>query len=144
MHLHGAAFQVYARNGSTILSENDKGWKDVVLVFPKETVQVLVKFVDYDALYLFHCHNLEHEDDGMMLNINVTTSTNVAESNNESIPKSFNLEQNYPNPFNPSTTVSYYLPSTDSVTLEIYNSLGQHVDTLVNEIQELGISFYNI
>ena len=69
MHVHGVLFQVYSRNGNTNLSPNDKGWKDTVLVNPNETVQTLVKFNDYSGIYLLHCHNLEHEDDGMMLNI---------------------------------------------------------------------------
>ena len=72
MHTHAALFQVYSRNGSTLLAPNDKGWKDTVLVNPSETVRVLVKFTDYAGIYLFHCHNLEHEDDGMMLNFKLT------------------------------------------------------------------------
>lgn len=72
MHTHAALFQVYSRNGSTALAPNDKGWKDTVLVNPSETVRVLVKFTDYAGIYLFHCHNLEHEDDGMMLNFKLT------------------------------------------------------------------------
>lgn len=71
MHSHSAMFQVYSRNGSTDLPPNDKGWKDTVLVNPLETVRTLIKFNDYTGIYLYHCHNLEHEDDGMMLNFRV-------------------------------------------------------------------------
>ncbi|MCB0744418.1 MAG: multicopper oxidase family protein, partial [Ignavibacteriae bacterium] len=71
MHIHGVMFHVYARNGNTNLDPKDKGWKDTVLVNPNETVQVLIKFTDYSGRYLLHCHNLEHEDDGMMLNIEI-------------------------------------------------------------------------
>ena len=72
MHSHSAMFQVFSRNGSTDLPPNDKGWKDTVLVNPFETVRTLIKFRDYTGIYLYHCHNLEHEDDGMMLNFRVT------------------------------------------------------------------------
>ena len=68
MHLHGVFFQVLTRTGgrgSRIASEN--GWKDTVLVMPGEKVSVLVPFESNTGKFVFHCHNLEHEDDGMML-----------------------------------------------------------------------------
>jgi hypothetical protein len=57
---------------------------------------------------------------------------------NGQIPDDFFLYQNYPNPFNPVTTISYRLPTTSFVNLEIYNILGQKVSTLVSEKQAQG------
>jgi FtsP/CotA-like multicopper oxidase with cupredoxin domain len=42
-----------------------------VLVMPLETVEVLVQFDRYRGMFLLHCHNLQHEDLGMMLNVEV-------------------------------------------------------------------------
>ncbi|MFC2088420.1 T9SS type A sorting domain-containing protein [Calditrichota bacterium] len=46
-------------------------------------------------------------------------------------PKVYTLKQNYPNPFNPSTTIEFSIPTTEFVTLKIYNLLGQEVTELV-------------
>jgi photosystem II stability/assembly factor-like uncharacterized protein len=54
------------------------------------------------------------------------------------LPKSFALEQNYPNPFNPSASIKYQIPSTDHVTLKVYDLLGREVATLVNEVKQPG------
>ncbi len=71
MHLHGTLFQVVSRAGGRGgLVAHEKGWKDTVLVIPKETVRIIVRF-QRAGKFVFHCHNLEHEDDGMMLNYEV-------------------------------------------------------------------------
>lgn len=44
----------------------DEGWQDTVLVMPDERVTVLARY--NDGMYVYHCHNLEHEDMGMMRN----------------------------------------------------------------------------
>ncbi|GEM_PF-4534009 len=49
------------------------------------------------------------------------------------IPVEASLDQNFPNPFNPTTQIRFSLSQTSAVTLNIYNTLGQHIETLVNE-----------
>ncbi len=80
MHLHGAQFRVLSREVDaagradwaamqhTLL---DGGWKDTTLVMPGERVRFLVRYPRYPGLFLYHCHNLEHEDMGMMRNYRV-------------------------------------------------------------------------
>jgi len=45
---------------------------------------------------------------------------------------------NYPNPFNPTTTISYYIPKSGNVNIDIYNTRGQLVKTLLNETKGNG------
>jgi len=85
MHLHGFHFQVLERQTSpdqiAALKGDDRGrlatdlgWKDTVLVWPGESVKVAIDFTmpfAGEQTYMFHCHNLEHEDGGMMLGVKV-------------------------------------------------------------------------
>jgi FtsP/CotA-like multicopper oxidase with cupredoxin domain len=68
MHVHGLQFRVVGRLGSLYDGYLDEGWKDTVLLMPGERVRLMMRFEDYNGLFLYHCHNLEHEDMGMMRN----------------------------------------------------------------------------
>ncbi|WP_376691414.1 multicopper oxidase family protein [Wenzhouxiangella sp. EGI_FJ10409] len=74
MHMHGAQFRVLSRTGDA--TPTDQGWKDTVLVRVGETVDIALQF-DKLGLFLFHCHNLEHEDHGMMLNFEVQPADGI-------------------------------------------------------------------
>ncbi|MEU6846114.1 multicopper oxidase family protein [Streptomyces sp. NPDC046716] len=72
VHIHLSPFQVYKRGGSTSLNPEDVGWKDTARLMPNEKLSVLVRFDGYTGKYVFHCHNLEHEDMAMMANFTVS------------------------------------------------------------------------
>lgn len=75
VHIHGAYFQVQRRiGGRARVFPWEAGWKDTILLQDGETVEVLIRFDHYAGIYLMHCHQLGHEDGGMMLNFAVTDS----------------------------------------------------------------------
>ncbi|HSK68438.1 MAG TPA: multicopper oxidase domain-containing protein, partial [Candidatus Limnocylindria bacterium] len=69
-HLHGTQFRVLTRNVAAP-APGERGWKDTVALMPGEAVRILVRFED-EGLFMYHCHILEHEDLGMMGQIEVT------------------------------------------------------------------------
>lgn len=73
IHLHGVQFQVLDRiGGRNKLSVSEFGFKDTVLVLPREIVKIIIPFTNNKGVFVFHCHNLEHEDDGMMLQYQIS------------------------------------------------------------------------
>lgn len=80
IHIHGQQFQILSRKQNNHDNDYDtvkagfinSGWKDTVLVMPGEEVEIIKPFKDYTGLFLYHCHNLEHEDMGMMRNFFVS------------------------------------------------------------------------
>jgi len=65
--------------------------------------------------------------------------TSVCDDNSsQQIPNTIQLAQNFPNPFNPVTTISFSLPKDDKITLTIYNTLGQKVAILADDVYSAG------
>ncbi|MEZ4848177.1 MAG: multicopper oxidase domain-containing protein [Bacteroidia bacterium] len=96
-HIHDVQFYLLDRNGVTVAA-NEQGRKDVVLVHPMETVRFITKFEDFaDSVtpYMYHCHMLTHEDEGMMGQFVVIDQTTSIESPLDK--KGINV---YPNPVN--------------------------------------------
>jgi FtsP/CotA-like multicopper oxidase with cupredoxin domain len=77
VHLHGQPFRIIRRGAHDPSGYVDEGWKDTALLMPGENVSLLVGFKDYPGLFLYHCHNLEHEDAGMMRNYMVRETTSL-------------------------------------------------------------------
>ena len=72
MHMHALQFQVLDRTGGrNVKIATENGWKDTAMVLPGEKVRVIMTFGVHTGKYMLHCHNLEHEDDGMMLQVEV-------------------------------------------------------------------------
>ncbi|MGN8199893.1 multicopper oxidase family protein [Salinisphaera sp. RV14] len=67
-HMHGTSFLIRSRDGRPP-APHERSWKDVVLVRGGETVALIASFdhpADAAHAYMYHCHILEHEDNGMM------------------------------------------------------------------------------
>jgi spore coat protein A len=68
VHLHLAHFQVLSRGGRQP-GPYDAGWKDTIDL--RGEAEIITRFTGYRGRYVFHCHNLEHEDMAMMANFRV-------------------------------------------------------------------------
>ncbi|MBL4585939.1 MAG: multicopper oxidase domain-containing protein [Flavobacteriales bacterium] len=94
-HIHDVQFFILDIDGNPPPA-NLRGWKDVVLVPRQQTVRFITKFEDFaddEVPYMYHCHMLTHEDDGMMGQFIVMGEpTGVEETATENEPRF------YPNP----------------------------------------------
>lgn len=70
IHIHLVQFQILNVNGQP-QDPSKHGWKDVFLIAPGGEVTVAARFDGYTGKFLMHCHNLEHEDMGMMADFEV-------------------------------------------------------------------------
>ena len=74
-------------------------------------------------------------DPSLILKYDTTVGVEKIE---KELPQNFTLYQNYPNPFNPATTIKFVLPVNSRVKINVYNSLGQLVETLVDKEMQSG------
>lgn len=121
-HIHDMHFYILNIDGGPV-PNYEQGKKDVVLVMPMQYVEFITKFEDFadDSIpYMYHCHLLHHEDDGMMGSFKVidTTATSISEieKNNFAV---------FPNPANDFLTITSGDNKIFSVT--IFNSLGEKI-----------------
>jgi spore coat protein A, manganese oxidase len=70
MHMHGVHFRVLDRSIGAV-PPGERAWKDTVMVRTGETVIVQPRFAPYTGRYVFHCHNLEHQERAMMLQLEI-------------------------------------------------------------------------
>ncbi|KAJ4346273.1 hypothetical protein N0V95_005538 [Ascochyta clinopodiicola] len=75
VHIHLVDFQILTRTGGNrpVLDYEKEALKDVVLLGENEKVTVIARYAPYDGVYMFHCHNLIHEDHDMMAAFNVSS-----------------------------------------------------------------------
>lgn len=76
-HVHLDAFRVLDRDGIAPLP-GEAGWKDTAVVAPGETVRLLVRLTEFTGRYVYHCHNLAHEDHDMMAQLEVAPAGDPA------------------------------------------------------------------
>jgi bilirubin oxidase len=83
IHVHLVDFRVIRRTGGNrgVMSYEAQGLKDVVWLAKGETVTVEAHYAPWDGVYMFHCHNLIHEDHDMMAAFNVTALPNFGYNN---------------------------------------------------------------
>ena len=122
-HIHDVQFFLIDRSGNLPPAE-ELGRKDVVLVPPFDSVMFITKFEDFaDNLtpFMYHCHILMHEDDGMMGQF-IVKPLNVGINELDSKKNSFSI---YPNPTN--NLVNIDAKEISSIT--IFNTLGELIYT---------------
>jgi blue copper oxidase len=128
-HIHDVQFYVLDRDGNPV-APSERGRKDVVLIEPNETVRFITKFDTFaDSMhpYMYHCHILMHEDDGMMGQFVVMPNTTVATNATNVATQKVMV---FPNPTNDILYIKAdFLTDKTNLRYEIINALGQTVGT---------------
>lgn len=107
-----------------------------IKIIPDSGYAISNVLVDSDSLGKVTSYTFSNVISEHMIHAIFVSTTGIDEE--KSVPKSFYLNQNYPNPFNPETKISFGLPNSSKVKIDVYNSLGQHLSTLVNKQLILG------
>ncbi len=124
-HIHDIQFNVIEKSGVPP-PPSERGWKDVVLVMPDDSVKFITRFetfADNMTPYMYHCHLLHHEDDGMMGGFLVvdTMVTSIGES---SFENKFSI---YPNPTLDELNITSI--NNEKFSVSIFNALGEKLSS---------------
>jgi len=134
---------VYVNNGAIHVV-----WEDIDNTFSTKSDVPIVQFHfnikdDFESESEIEITNAEIVDiKGEAYNLNLINGKVIKGSPSIVLPEEYSLEQNIPNPFNPITEIRFSLPEASDVCLEIFNIMGQRVQTLVNEPLEAGYHSY--
>jgi hypothetical protein len=142
VHIHLVQFHIISREGGRGMLEpyETAGYKDVVLVAPGEVVTVTAKFGPQNGIYMFHCHNLVHEDHLMMDVFNVTANPLIA-------ALGYGESQTFDNPMDERFTAK--VPSADTFSLdymldtEIPDYVNSGAYKYEDEIRAALVSYYS-
>lgn len=147
-HIHDVQFFVLDRDGVSVAAE-EAGYKDVVMVGPNETVNLITKFEDFadtTVPYMYHCHILMHEDDGMMGQFIVVPGTSTGLMDRE---KGENELKVSPNPVYNQLRIEFHDNTVPvNYRYKICNSLGDIVKTSsdynqkIIDVHDLSGGFY--
>ena len=105
-----------------------------VTPFSHNTGTSFMYVVNVEGLYTYKC-NVHGNCCGMTGRFTASL-TGVGENSRDQ--NSFQLEQNFPNPFNPRTSIHFSVPTSNFVTLKVFDIVGNEVATLVNEKKSPG------
>lgn len=126
-HIHDIEFFVLDINGLPPPPEY-QGLKDVILVKPNDTVRFITQFTTFTdpfVPYMFHCHLLHHEDDGMMGTFIVIDSTTIGINENAGFDDGVNL---FPNPTNNNIIIEFFdVTNSSQKKISVINILGEEV-----------------
>ncbi|MEP7127688.1 MAG: multicopper oxidase domain-containing protein, partial [Chitinophagales bacterium] len=131
-HVHDVDFFILDENGNSI-PPNEQGKKDVVLVMPMQTVRIIMKFSDYadeTIPYMYHCHLLLHEDDGMMGSFLVLDSSSVGIDEVKAIEVKL-----FPNPASQYVEVNVQTEAGNKITLKVRDVLGNELNVPMTFVQ---------
>jgi 2',3'-cyclic-nucleotide 2'-phosphodiesterase (5'-nucleotidase family) len=106
----------------------------------------LTDILEFTAIkdFVAQLSNVNYMSEGRIIDKSISHGNKViSEVNSNESPAKFRLFDNYPNPFNPVTTIKYEIPVSGLVTIKVYNSIGQEVAALVNEMQQAGLRTIN-
>lgn len=132
-HIHDINFYVLDRDGIAPVPE-ERGRKDVVLVHPNETVRFITQFTDFvDSIipYMYHCHILMHEDDGMMGQFVVMPQGWVSVKNEQQET----MYYMFPNPA--SGFLHIIASQGGSAVVTVYNAQGEKVHSLASSEKKI-------
>ena len=133
MHIHDIQFNILDRNG--VAPEAwESGWKDVVYVPPMGSARVITRFTDFadpDMPYMYHCHLLMHEDEGMMGQFVVVDANGIAEDE----PLAVGLVA-WPNPCITGELRLQWAGYTGNAVVDVTDALGRPVRTMRTRFQE--------
>jgi len=125
-----------------LIISQDSIFKQVIRTIPSlsDTTIIISKDLNKSTQYYWRVEaingdSLSTSSDTLSFTVGTVTAIN---KNGNAKPTKYALSQNYPNPFNPTTEIKYALPKAENVRLQIFNTLGQLVYTLIDKQQSAG------